>query len=88
VREGLIECVARVVLDAKGVSLSGAADFDEAVIAAHVALERQPGRDVSMSPDIRAIASSAKKMVVSVRSVRTTMAQATVEPGCDRSRRR
>lgn len=66
----LIECVARVVLDAKGVPLSGTADFDEAVNAAHLALERQPGRDVSMSPDIRAIASSAKKMVLSVRSVR------------------
>jgi abortive infection Abi-like protein len=66
----LIECVARVVLDAKGVPLSGSADFDEAVNAAHLALERQPGRDVSMSPDIRAIASSAKKMVISVRSVR------------------
>ena len=39
----LIECVARVVLDAKGLPLSGTADFDEAVNAAHVALERQPG---------------------------------------------
>jgi hypothetical protein len=66
----LIECVARVVLDAKGVSLSGTADFDEAVNAAHVALQRQPGQDVSMSPDIRAIASSARKMVLGVRSVR------------------
>jgi hypothetical protein len=66
----LIECVARVVLDAKGVPLSGTADFGEAVNAAHVALERQPGRDVSMSPDIRSIASSAKKMVLNVRSVR------------------
>src|SRR5437764_2236384 len=66
----LIECVARVVLDAKGVPLYGTADFDDAVNAAHLALERQPGRDVSMSPDIRAIASSAKKMVISVRSVR------------------
>ena len=63
----LIECVARVVLDAKGVSLAGTADFDEAVNAAHMALERQPGRDVSMSPDIRAIAGSAKKMVLNVR---------------------
>jgi hypothetical protein len=66
----LIECVARVVLDAKGLPLSGTADFDEAVDAAHVALERQPGRDVSMSPDIRSIAGSAKKMVLNVRSVR------------------
>lgn len=66
----LIECIARVVLDAKGASLSGAADFDETVNAAHAALQRQPGQDVSMSPDIRAIASSAKKMVLTVRSVR------------------
>jgi len=66
----LIECVARVVVDAKGLPLSGTADFDEAINAAHVALERQPGQDVSMSPDIRAIASSAKKMVLNVRSVR------------------
>lgn len=41
-----------------------------AVNTAHLALERQPGRDVSMSPYIPAIASSAKKMMLTVRSVR------------------
>ncbi len=60
----LVECVARVVLDAKGVVIPANADFDESVNAAHHALERQPGRDVSMSSDIRAIASSAKKIVI------------------------
>lgn len=66
----LVECVARVVLDAKGVVIPANADFDESVNAAHSALERQPGRDVSMSSDIRAIASSAKKIVIHVRAIR------------------
>jgi hypothetical protein len=66
----LVECVARVVLDAKGIVLPAVADFDEAVNKAHVALERQPGLDVSMSSDIRAIASSAKKIVLHVRAIR------------------
>jgi Abortive infection C-terminus len=66
----LVECVARVVLDAKGVVVPANADFDESVNAAHLALERQPGRDVSMSSDIRAIASSAKKIVIHVRAIR------------------
>lgn len=66
----LIESVARVVLDAKGIVLGSNADFDEVVNAAHTALQRQPGPDVGMSPEIRAIASSAKKIVLNVRDIR------------------
>jgi hypothetical protein len=66
----LVECVARVVLDAKSVTVGSNADFDKVVNEAHIALERQPGPDVSMSPDVKAIAGSAKKMVLHVRSLR------------------
>jgi hypothetical protein len=51
----LIKSVARVVLDAKGTVIADVADFDEAVNAAHIALARQPGRNVSMLPEIRRV---------------------------------
>src|SRR6185437_4663417 len=65
----LIESVARVVLDAKGIILPSNADFDSVINRAHVAMERQPGQDVSMSPEVRTIASSAKKIVIGVRDI-------------------
>lgn len=66
----LVESVARVVCDAKGLVVPGGGDFNTAVNSAHVTLARQPGRDVSMTPEILSIAGQAKKMILNLRSVR------------------
>lgn len=67
----LVESIARAVLDAKGEAVGKNMDFDPLVNRAHEALERQPGPGISMLPDVRTIASSAKKMVLSVRALRS-----------------
>jgi hypothetical protein len=66
----LVESVARVVADTKGYTIGSNADFGETATRAHKALERQPGQDVSMSPEVRSIATSAKSMVVNVNMIR------------------
>lgn len=66
----LVESVARAVLDAKGVVLGSNADFASVVNEAHKALERQPGVNVSLSPEVRAIAASSRKIVLAVRDIR------------------
>jgi hypothetical protein len=66
----LVECVARVAIEVKGVVTPSNADFAEVVNSAHVALDRQAGRGITRASDIRAIAQSAKKIVVSVNDVR------------------
>jgi hypothetical protein len=66
----LVESVARAVCDAKGIVVASGDDFNAAVNAAHVALGRQPGPDVSMTPEILSIAGQAKKMVLNLRGVR------------------
>ena len=66
----LVESVARAVCDAKGIVVASGDDFDSTINTAHVALERQPGIDVSMTPEIRAIAGHAKKMILNLRAVR------------------
>jgi hypothetical protein len=67
----LIESVARVVIEAAGTEVVASnADFDKVVNQAHAVLERQPGSNVTMNPDVRDIASSAKKIVFAVRKLR------------------
>lgn len=66
----LVESVARAVCDAKGVVVASGDDFNTAVNSAHVALAREPGSDVSMTPEILAIAGQAKKMILNLRGVR------------------
>lgn len=66
----LVESVARAVCDAKGVVIGRGEDFATTVNTAHVALERQPDLDVSMTPEIRAIAGQAKKMILNLRAIR------------------
>lgn len=66
----LVESVARAVCDAKGVVVASGDDFNTAVNSAHVALARQPGPDVSMTPEILSIAGQAKKMILNLRSIR------------------
>jgi hypothetical protein len=66
----VVESVARVVIEAKSLVVGSNEDFDTVVNEAHQALERQPGKDLSMSPDVRAIASSARKMMAAVRNIR------------------
>jgi len=66
----LVECVARVATEVKGVITPSNADFVEVVNTAHVALDRQAGKGITRASDIRAIAQNAKKIVLSVRDVR------------------
>jgi len=80
----LVEAVARCVIQAKNLIVASNADFSEVLNTAHAALDRQPGRDVSLSPDVRDIAASAKKIVLSVRNLRndagTGHGRATITP--------
>ena len=66
----LVESVGRAVADGKGLVVPSDADFSAVVNAAHTALQRQPGPDVSMSAGVRHISASMKRMVVGIRDVR------------------
>lgn len=66
----LIECVARAVLDAKGVVMAEDAKFPALISSAQKSLERHPGPDVSASQEIKRIASAAMTMVNSVNTIR------------------
>ena len=56
----LIESVAGAVLVATEQTIGDRADYSDRVNAAHKALARQAGQDVSQSPEIRSIAQSAR----------------------------
>ena len=58
------------MVEAKNVVVPSNADFDATVNAAHKAIERQVGPDVNMSPEVRAVASSSRKIAAAVRAVR------------------
>jgi hypothetical protein len=69
----LIECVARAVLVATEQTIGDRADYAERVNAAHKALARQAGQDVSQSPEIRSIAQSARTIATQVSAVRNAV---------------
>jgi hypothetical protein len=66
----LIECVARVVLDATETTLGNRADFQDVIKEAQKALGRQPGMDLNQSQDIRAIARGALTIATSIGPIR------------------
>ena len=69
----LIECVARCVLAATGETLGDHVKFPSLIDAAHKALNRQGGRDVSQSEEVKAIASAARAIAVSVAPIRNSV---------------
>jgi hypothetical protein len=66
----LIECVSSAVLVATEETIGDRAEYADRVNAAHKALARQPGQDVSQSPEIRSIAQSARTIATQVSAVR------------------
>lgn len=63
----LIESVAGAVLIATEQTIGDRAEYAERVNAAHRALARQAGQDVSQSPEIRSIAQSARTIATQVK---------------------
>ncbi len=58
----LIECVAKIVLDARGIAFGNATSFPKLVNAAHATLDRQPGTGLAMDPPVRDIAQAVKQV--------------------------
>jgi hypothetical protein len=69
----LIECVAGAVLVATEQTIGDRADYSDRVNAAHKALARQAGQDVSQSPEIRSITQSARTIATQVSAVRNAV---------------
>jgi hypothetical protein len=69
----LIESVAGAVLVATEQTIGDKADYAERVNAAHKALSRQAGQGVSLSPEIRSIARSARTIATQVSAVRNAV---------------
>ncbi|MCA1832900.1 MAG: abortive infection family protein [Actinobacteria bacterium] len=66
----LAEAIAKMVLDARGEPFGNGSDFPWLINAAHLALHRQPGEDLANDPPMRAMAGSAKKIVLAVGEIR------------------
>src|SRR5258708_742243 len=66
----LIECIARSVLLATGVTLGDNAKFSSLIYEAQKALKRQAGSDIGQSEEIRAIANAAQAIATSISPLR------------------
>lgn len=68
----LAESVARVVIVERGDIAPANMDYCDAIDSAHRALERQPGRDLSQDPELRAVVQGAMKIVRGLREIRNS----------------
>jgi Abortive infection C-terminus len=66
----LIECIARTVLLATGVTLGDNAKFNSLIYEAQKALKRQAGYDIGQSEEVRAVANAAQVIATSVSPLR------------------
>lgn len=66
----LVEAVAKVVLDINGTPASGNENFDTIVSRAHELLATQPGRELAYQTPFRNLATQARKMAVSMGTIR------------------
>ncbi|MCQ3813878.1 MAG: abortive infection family protein [Acidimicrobiia bacterium] len=70
----LVECVARVVIGIRKLTLSDNADFGSVVTQAHKAVDRQPGRGHAGSdPAVKKMAQAAKNLVSELGNLRNSV---------------
>lgn len=69
----LVECVAKLVVAARGGTSATSADFGTLLTEAHRALDRQPGRGLAEDEPARSLAQGAKQLVSSLGHVRNAV---------------
>lgn len=65
-----VECVAKVVLSARGETIGSNADMSEVIGRAHQALQRQPGEGLATDPPTRDLAQAAKSVALKLGDLR------------------
>lgn len=68
----LVESIARVVVEARGDTAPANINFEALIGRAHIALERQPGPDLSSNPNLRAIAQGLRTIAAQLGDIRNT----------------